>query len=671
MGWLNVGLRAGEEINSCTDTLLDVKVGSPEEEKMKIGFFGGLFASHPVGRELLLRFARHLVIGYTKKDRDIMQILKTFVIHIVPGIDSSFSPTYPPIFPEIDKFSQKVFSLVGDVFTQSHDDISEIENWSLVKLPGQLVWSDPVWLLVGLCEGRNLLAQDHCRHELLHVPQDAFVWGPDQDLVQIARVNCSGTASEVDFDKSLLQHIFEEFHFPLVTDIASQTQDQGNCPAISFPAQGNSQKKLSSSSRAKMQKERKGGMEGELTIDTNVVQIIEYKFELEICQNMVQHSTQSRSATTDPKGNSFILITAPRGSKGSILLKILRVNKNIKPLQPDTFIFINWLNEKQFVFLLGLRAGSLHVSLPFNGHYGDSALSSENYLTSDEQILRKFALNYATHHPTMGIGHPNCPLHPEDYFKDGVTNGGLWDSHEGSMMVGYVVDDNGRPIANASIEVEGSVHRVRSSSTGAYWRPLTNGNHIVTVSSPFHLTTTKLIQVIPGDKATQVIFKLVRDETILGMPRLVFIILSACMIYQCIDQFATMVYLPIISYTTDLILSKHEQCLIIKSVRQAASGAIVRPQPLLNSHDHSNVTWWSRGKVSDFCAGGRGSILVPGTDLSDLQTLPSPLTRHLVNVGNARTPPWFGFHVSGCLITSQQLSGTRPLSRRILTHGIR
>nr|CAD7444816.1 unnamed protein product [Timema bartmani] len=323
-------------------------------------------------------------------------------------------------------------------------------------------------------------------------------------------------------------------------------------------------------------------------------------------------------------------------------------NKNIKPLTPDTFIFINWLNENQFVFLLGLRAGSLHVSLPFNGRYGVSSLSSENYLTSDEQILRKLALNYATHHPTMGIGHPNCPSHPEDYFKDGVTNGGLWDSHEGSMMdysylntstfqldvyvscertplrshlpsvwiehkkslmsvlnwidmgikevkegfgiqinlcrdrglnpgplaqksdtlpldrqvtfkESYVVDDIGRPIANASIEVEGSAHRVRSSSTGAYWRPLSNGDHIVTVSSPFHLTTTKLIQVIPGDKATQVIFKLVRDETILGMPRLF------------IDQCTTMVYLPIICYyNTDPIPSEHEQCHVIESVQQAA-----------------------------------------------------------------------------------------------------
>nr|CAD7424208.1 unnamed protein product [Timema monikensis] len=58
----------------------------------------------------------------------------------------------------------------------------------------------------------------------------------------------------------------------------------------------------------------------------------------------------------------------------------------------------------------------------------------------------------------------------------------------------------------------------------------------------------------------------------------------------------------------------------------------------------AEVTWWSRGKVSDFCAGGRGSILGPSTDLSDFQTLPSPLTRYLVNVGNARPPPWFGFH---------------------------
>nr|CAD7414034.1 unnamed protein product [Timema poppensis] len=39
--------------------------------------------------------------------------------------------------------------------------------------------------------------------------------------------------------------------------------------------------------------------------------------------------------------------------------------------------------------------------------------------------------------------------------------------------------------------------------------------------------------------------------------------------------------------------------------------------------------------VSDLCVGVRGSILGPGIDLSVYQTLPSPLTRHLVNISRA------------------------------------
>nr|CAD7403636.1 unnamed protein product [Timema cristinae] len=55
--------------------------------------------------------------------------------------------------------------------------------------------------------------------------------------------------------------------------------------------------------------------------------------------------------------------------------------------------------------------------------------------------------------------------------------------------------------------------------------------------------------------------------------------------------------------------------------------------PLTDIQQLLMVTWWSRGKVLDFCSGVRSSILGPGTDLSDYQTLPSPLTRHL------RPPP--------------------------------
>nr|CAD7417019.1 unnamed protein product [Timema poppensis] len=60
-------------------------------------------------------------------------------------------------------------------------------------------------------------------------------------------------------------------------------------------------------------------------------------------------------------------------------------------------------------------------------------------------------------------------------------------------------------------------------------------------------------------------------------------------------------------------------------------------QGIGKSRESWSVTWRSRGKLSDFCAGGRGSILGPGTELSDYQTLPSPLTRHLED-GMLRVP---------------------------------
>nr|CAD7424080.1 unnamed protein product [Timema monikensis] len=88
--------------------------------------------------------------------------------------------------------------------------------------------------------------------------------------------------------------------------------------------------------------------------------------------------------------------------------------------------------------------------------------------------------------------------------------------------------------------------------------------------------------------------------------------------------------------------------------------------PLLAEYDFRNDTVNPdiKGKASDFSAGGRGSILGPGTDLSDYQTLPPPLTSHLVNVGNARPPPWFGFHVK--LIDLKPSAVLRPYQEKSL-----
>lgn len=58
---------------------------------------GGLYASQPVGRELLIRLARHLAVGYARHNPSITDIMSKAVIHIMPGIDPSFHDSMNPI----------------------------------------------------------------------------------------------------------------------------------------------------------------------------------------------------------------------------------------------------------------------------------------------------------------------------------------------------------------------------------------------------------------------------------------------------------------------------------------------------------------------------------------------------------------------------------------------
>lgn len=66
--------------------LLSTKL-SEEDEKVSIGLFGSVYGSQPLGRELLIRLARHLAKGYTEKDTSIVGLLASANIYIFPMID--------------------------------------------------------------------------------------------------------------------------------------------------------------------------------------------------------------------------------------------------------------------------------------------------------------------------------------------------------------------------------------------------------------------------------------------------------------------------------------------------------------------------------------------------------------------------------------------------------
>lgn len=65
-------------------------MGSPDENKFHIALVGGLFASQPAGREILLRLATHILMGNQIGNPPIQRILDDAVLHFIPGVDPGF-----------------------------------------------------------------------------------------------------------------------------------------------------------------------------------------------------------------------------------------------------------------------------------------------------------------------------------------------------------------------------------------------------------------------------------------------------------------------------------------------------------------------------------------------------------------------------------------------------
>lgn len=66
------------------------QMGSPDENKFRIALVGGLFASQPAGREILLRLATHILMGNQIGNPPIQRMLDNAILHIIPAVDPKF-----------------------------------------------------------------------------------------------------------------------------------------------------------------------------------------------------------------------------------------------------------------------------------------------------------------------------------------------------------------------------------------------------------------------------------------------------------------------------------------------------------------------------------------------------------------------------------------------------
>ncbi|XP_015114508.1 carboxypeptidase D [Diachasma alloeum] len=238
------------------------------------------------------------------------------------------------------------------------------------------------------------------------------------------------------------------------------------------------------------------------------------------------------------------------------------------PMSADAEMIADWLKETKAVVGINLNSGSRHVEIP----YGFNGNNSGDFSTNDDDTFNYLASTYTRNHPSMLLANQKCQ---DDVRigKSGVSHSGealpggrrdslidyaylntstlmldvyvtccnsdhpvdVWEYNKNSLLAvmgavdkgvtGYVLNEGGEAIG-ARLSYDNSVHRVRNIETGAFWVLLPAGSHAIKAEADGYIPDTKILTTPDIKRFSNLVFMLKRDESVFGLPRLVFVIIS-------------------------------------------------------------------------------------------------------------------------------------------------
>ncbi|KAM6315882.1 carboxypeptidase D [Podargus strigoides] len=225
---------------------------------------------------------------------------------------------------------------------------------------------------------------------------------------------------------------------------------------------------------------------------------------------------------------------------------------------PEVRALIAWMSRNKFLLSGNLHGGSVVASYPYDDsptHRATGVYSK----SADDEVFKYLAKTYASRHPIMRTGKPNCPGEEGEIFEDGITNGAQWYDVEGGMqdynyvwadsfeitlelscckyplsselqqewennqeallafiekvhigVKGFVKDAiTGAGLGNATIAVAGISHNIKTGKYGDYHRLLVPGIYNVTAVLTGYIPMTRDNIEVKEEAATVVNFSLV------------------------------------------------------------------------------------------------------------------------------------------------------------------
>lgn len=413
------------------------EAGSPGEDKLYIAVLGGLFATEPAGREMSLRLARHLIHAYENKDPQIVSLLKSAVVHIIPVVDQSFDSL------EVELKCYSLNPQMNVVASELSGNKTESQNVAEALI--SMLTSNHYDLVISL-EGGGL------------------------DVVSPSSVH-----------DAVLDNIYNMLAYTYTNDHTDK-QKTGEC-AKPQAFEAWKQKVLDD-----MQHQ----------LQTLIVSV------RESCCNYLPPSQIPDLWRQELQPLVSLLTTVKQGVKGRIIDEygeemreaVIQVNNSLHYRINAT------RNSALFNIILAAGTYALKASCI---HHEPRTVIVEVFpgkVTRIQIVLKKSIVD--TYRLPASIP-KNTP-----------------------GIAGYVIDTQSHPVRSGLLKVNGSDDSYVESyvnEDGSFWIPLRQGEHTVSVHAPGYSSAVKLV-TISSMSPHQIVFRLVKDERVMGLPRLVFVVLS-------------------------------------------------------------------------------------------------------------------------------------------------
>ncbi|XP_072530226.1 carboxypeptidase M isoform X1 [Salminus brasiliensis] len=214
--------------------------------------------------------------------------------------------------------------------------------------------------------------------------------------------------------------------------------------------------------------------------------------------------------------------------------------------EKEVVAVMEWLKKETFVLSANLHGGAVVASYPYDNSNRGSELQGSSSVSPDNDVFIHLAKTYSLSHSSM---HKGDICYDSKDFTDGITNGyswypleggmqdynyvwgqcleitlelscckfppeselpGLWEANRPALLAymqqvhlglkGQVLDSNGSPVQNASVEVQGrrNLCPFMTDRNGEYFRLLLPGNYTITVTHPGHEPLTETVSVPYG-----------------------------------------------------------------------------------------------------------------------------------------------------------------------------